>query len=81
MIKAIVINISRRHGSNTSITAPSESGYKFLFWLAAISNGWVGNTYIEFPLGATTRVWSANYGYTDTEISAVYCYALYIKEL
>ena len=81
MIKAITLDISRSHGSNASITAPSIPGYKFIFWIAAITNGWVGNVYVDFPLETTEKIWSANYGNTDTSLGKVYCYALYVKEL
>jgi hypothetical protein len=71
--------ITRAHGSNSNITAQTVAGYTFLCWLNVISNGWIGNLYIERPDLSSTRVWSSNYGYSDTGSGLYVAYALYVK--
>ena len=72
--------ITRAHGSNSNITAQTVEGYTFLCWLSVVSNGWIGNLYIERQDVASTRVWSANYGYSDTGTGQYVAYALYVKK-
>ena len=70
--------ISKAHGSRGTITAPSKPGYRFHHWLCAVSNGWIGNVYIESPFSATSNIWSANYGITDTAQGKVIAYCMYV---
>lgn len=78
-VRAISASIVKANGSRSSVTAPQVSGYSFICWLCAVSNGWIGNVYIENPLNNSSNIWSANYGYSDTSNGNVAVYALYIK--
>lgn len=76
--RTVTATITRSNGSRSSITAPSVNGYTFLCWISAVSNGWIGNVYIENPTAITSNIWSANYGYSDSTNGTVYACALYV---
>ena len=78
-LKSVSGTIARAHGSHATINAPTEDGYSFLCWLSARSSGWIGNLYIESIASQSSNVWSANYGYTDTNSGNFNATALYIK--
>lgn len=60
------------------ITATTVEGYTFMYWLAVVSNGWVGAPYASAPNNATSPVWTPT-AKPSTSGKSLDTYALYIK--
>lgn len=63
--------------SSVSVTAPSVSGYTFLFWLAAVPQNATCEVHAETPTSATTRFWTNGLTRYTTSAFTIKCYALY----
>lgn len=63
-IKAVNVTgtVARTAGANATITAPIESGYKFVAWVSVATSGWFGNVYAENSASASTKVYVNNVG-------------------
>lgn len=48
------------NSDHVAISAPTVSGYTFMFWVNARTIGWVDGIYIENPTEANTAVWRNN---------------------
>ena len=60
---------------NVSVTLDVPSGYKFMGWVEARSNGWVGDVYVERPDLVTSNVWAIGNTATVDRIIVCYYYA------
>ncbi len=63
-VKAVNVtgNITRANGASKDITAPTESGYKFVCWVSVVTTGWFGNLFLENSANASTKVFVNNVG-------------------
>ena len=61
---------------SASVTAPTVSGYSFLCWVEAVSNGWPGLAYTASATSSSTKIWMASTRLND---SMVLAYAMYVK--
>lgn len=63
-VKAVNVTgtITRVNGASKDITAPTESGYKFVSWVSVVTTGWFGNVFLENAANASTKVFVNNVG-------------------
>lgn len=63
-IKAVNVTgtVARTNGASKAITAPTESGYKFVSWVGVVTTGWFGNVFLENSANASTTVFVNNVG-------------------
>lgn len=73
MVKAVTATVEAGVGKYVSVNAPSVPGYRFVMWICAVSNGWVGHVYIPAPTSAGQNVWN-----NSSRGGAVTAYALYV---
>ena len=83
-----VVNATVPSNENSvSVTAPTKSGYRFVCWVGAASDGWLGNIYFSNYGAQTTNAWTnkvANYGGAvriEPGDLSIRCYALYSKSI
>ena len=78
-VKAVNVTgtITRTNGAGKNITAPTESGYKFVAWVNAVTTGWVGVVNIEQATSVKTNLWVANVGTLNGQQGGFAVTALY----
>ena len=78
-VKAVNVTgtITRTNGTNKVITAPTESGYKFVAWVNVVTTGWVGVLTIEQATSTSTNLWVANVGTLNGQQGGFTATALY----
>lgn len=78
-VKAVNVTgtITRTSGTNKAITAPTESGYKFVAWVNAVTTGWIGVLNIEQATSTNTNLWVTNVGSLNGQQGGFAVTALY----
>ncbi|OXC15453.1 hypothetical protein [Lactobacillus crispatus] len=52
-------SLLKKQTDHYEINAPTVEGYRFAFWLAPTTIGWMGATYIERPDMPSSAIWMA----------------------
>ena len=78
-IKAVNVTgtITRTNGTNKVITAPTESGYKFVAWVGVVTTGWYGNVFFQNHIDASTNIFVNNVGSLNGQQGGFTATALY----
>lgn len=79
--KVKVVNVTgtvtRTSGTKEVITAPTESGYKFVAWVNAVTTGWIGVLTIEQATSTSTNLWVTSVGTLNGQQGGFAVTALY----
>lgn len=78
-VKAVNVTgtITRTNGTSKVITAPTESGYKFVSWVGIVTTGWYGNVFFQNPIDASTNIFVNNVGVLNNNQGGFTATALY----
>ena len=78
-LKAVNVSgtVTRTAGSSVSVTAPTQSGYSFVAWVASVTSGWYGNVYISDSASASSTLFVNNVGALNGNSGGFVATALY----
>ena len=75
----VQVSVAMSYGAHTSVTAPTVSGYKFLFWLKPATKGWVTDLGVLSVDSSTMSIWVNAYNRSSSNTGTVECTAVYIR--
>lgn len=80
VVSRVVTVAQMDQGNLGEITAPTVSGYTFLYWSMFSTAGWMGTIYPEYPTRATTNLFQgAQPNYKPSNDASLMALAMYIR--